>query len=58
MPSLPNSPPAGYDYTKLLKDAKGAFMAKGSNDPYVGQGVPGTDSIFMDVWSSGGKSIW
>ena len=33
-------------------------MAKGSNDPYVGQGVPGTDSIFMDVWSSGGKSIW
>ena len=41
----------------MLKDANGAVMSKGSQDAYVGEGVMGTNSIFFDVWSSGGKQV-
>ena len=58
IPSLTNDPPQGYSYTSDLKNAKGALMNKGSEDAYVGSGVMGTDSIFFDVWSTGGKTVW
>lgn len=57
LPSLMATPPDGYKYTQMLKDANGAVMSKGSQDAYVGEGVMGTNSIFFDVWSSGGKQV-